>query len=649
MTPSIRIIGIAVSPLVELVRWILDHQGYAYVEENHIPVFHAFSTRRAGKTNDVPVVVVAEGSLKNARAATAYFEARARRDKRLVPREQSVEVMKLFDEAYDFGVAARAWAYAYMLPQKATTIRSWSVDAPWWQRMLVPLFYPTIRKLMAKSMSIDDTTIATRGKDIDAALTHIDALLADGRRFLTGDAMTLADVAFAAFATPVIFPPHCRSPLPKVEELPAEMRKSIQQYRERPSGQFVLRMYNEQRPKRATEVPSPNRPSMFAGLTSTKVLRPVLGFFRKHIPVLVFGKKVLTTSHQAVTDVLARDTDFTISQINSPRIDRLDGPFILGMDRSPEYDREEAALRRAVRPEDLEHVRSLVRANAAELIDAARPRLHIDVVNGYARLVAARTVADYFGTPGPDEPTLMRWMRRTFQDVFLNIGNDKRVSGAAAQAGKELLAYENALISALEQNPGDRDDIVTRLVRMEQGWLDHNAVRRNLGGMIVGAVDTTSKFVTLAINQLLDRPKELGEAREAAIANDVERVRHYTYEAIRFDPHNAFLLRYAPKETQLAGKTIKANSAVLISVLSAMFDPDGFPDPQSFRIDRERYLHFGEGLHTCFGLRINAVQIPELMAGLLRLPNLRREEGARGRIAWDGPFPEHLVLQFDAS
>jgi hypothetical protein len=60
------------------------------------------------------------------------------------------------------------------------------------------------------------------------------------------------------------------------------------------------------------------------------------------------------------------------------------------------------------------------------------------------------------------------------------------------------------------------------------------------------------------------------------------------------------------------------------------------------------YLHFGYGLHTCFGRAVNGVQIPELVAALLRLPNLRRAPGSAGRIYYDGPFPNRLVLEFDA-
>ena len=81
-----------------------------------------------------------------------------------------------------------------------------------------------------------------------------------------------------------------------------------------------------------------------------------------------------------------------------------------------------------------------------------------------------------------------------------------------------------------------------------------------------------------------------------------------------------------------------------------MFDPDAFTEPRAFRIDREQslYLHFGHGLHLCYGRPINLVQIPEMVMALLRLDGLRRATGPAGRAAYEGPFPDRLVVEFNS-
>jgi cytochrome P450 len=376
-------------------------------------------------------------------------------------------------------------------------------------------------------------------------------------------------------------------------------------------------------------------------------------------PILVLGKRAIVTRHADVIEVLTRDTDFTIAEVNEARINLSDGPFILGMDRSPQYDTEAATLREAVRPEDLERIRRLVSQSAAELAAAARPDGKIDVVNGLARVVATRIVGSYFGIPAPDEPTMMRWMRDIFHDIFANPTSDANVHRDAQSSGAELRQHMDEVIATRKsrlREPDQPDDVLGRLLLLqnaEHAWLDDRSVRRNLSGLIVGAVDTTSKFVTLGIDELLRRPEALAGARAAAMAGEMDRVRNYVYEAVRFNPHHPLQVRFCKHETEVAAGTprarkIPAGSTVFVVTLSAMFDPEVFIEPKVFRADREvEYLHFGYGMHRCFGRAINGVQIPELVATLLRLPNLRRAPGSAGRIAYDGPFPDSLILEFD--
>ena len=394
-------------------------------------------------------------------------------------------------------------------------------------------------------------------------------------------------------------------------------------------------------------------------LTSPSLLRPLFTLLRKMAPILVLGKRALITRHPDVVEVLTRDTDFTIAEINEARINQGDGPFILGMDRSPQYDTEAATLREAVRPDDLERIRSLVKQNATDLVAAARPSGKIDVVNGLARVVAIRTVGSYFGIPAPDDPTMMRWMRDVFHDIFANPTSDANVHRVGLASSEELRQHMDRVIATRKSHlhePDQPDDVLGRLLLLqnaEHAWLDDRSVRRNLGGLILGAVDTTSKFATLAIDELLRRPAALAGARAAAIAGEMPTVRNYVYEAVRFNPHHPAQVRFCKHETELAAGTprarkIPAGTSVFVATLSAMFDPEVFIEPAVFRADREtEYLHFGYGMHRCFGRAINGVQIPEIVATLLRLPNLRRAPGRAGRIAYDGPFPDRLILQFD--
>ena len=122
----------------------------------------------------------------------------------------------------------------------------------------------------------------------------------------------------------------------------------------------------------------------------------------------------------------------------------------------------------------------------------------------------------------------------------------------------------------------------------------------------MGALDTTSKSVAHVIDELLRRPDALDGARAAALAGDVDAVRDYAWDALRFRPHGPILERHCEHDTTLRRRAtrIPARPLVLVSVLSVKFDKAAFPRPGDLVPGRplDSYLHFGHGLHTCFGL-----------------------------------------------
>jgi cytochrome P450/glutathione S-transferase len=619
-----QILSTAGNSYCELVKWAFDRWGIPYSEEAH-------AGRSDGKGNgaDADVVVdTGEARLRDARMVLAYYEARSPYPLKLYPADADKrrEAGKLFDGFYDeFGVAACAWAAAYRF-------------------------------------GANENSVISQQQVIEATFADVEVLLKDGRQFLMGAEFTAPDLALSALASPLLLPAESSV---QSGAMPA-MQAVAERWRARPAGKFILRIYKEQHPERAKDLVALGKhgsgrtfkDTLLNFLLQPAILRPVFALLRRWCPILIVGKTAIISRYNDVIEVLKRDGDFTLSQINAPKIDKIDGPFILGMDAGLQYSQEQAALMQAVRRDDLEGIRAFVANEAAQLIEAARPQGRIDVVNGLARVVPVRLMASYFGILGPDDPTMMRWMRDIFHYIFANLTGAPSVLQDALNASAELRQHMDAQIALRKSLRGQdqKDDVLGRLLALQDAahpWLDDTAVRRNLGGVIVGSVDTTSKFVALAMNELLRRPQALAEAQAAARRGDIETVRRYAWEAVRFNPHHPLQLRYCGQETQIAGgqartKRIPAGANTFVGSLSAMFDPEVFIHPGKFDAQRQvEYLHFGFGMHACFGRAINAVQIPELVAALLRLPGLRRVSGPVGHILYDGPFPNRLVLAFD--
>jgi cytochrome P450 len=149
---------------------------------------------------------------------------------------------------------------------------------------------------------------------------------------------------------------------------------------------------------------------------------------------------------------------------------------------------------------------------------------------------------------------------------------------------------------------------------------------------------------------LFDRPEQLKGAQAAALADDDALLGKYVFEALRFNPNNPGLFRLAAQDYRLAkdslhGTTIPKGTSVIAATQSAMFDERMVDQPNEFRIDRPEYLsmHFGYGLHTCFGQYVNRVQIPGILKALLKHPGL----GRAGELQYQGPFPSSLLVSLD--
>ncbi|MGZ6694774.1 MAG: cytochrome P450 [Solirubrobacteraceae bacterium] len=380
--------------------------------------------------------------------------------------------------------------------------------------------------------------------------------------------------------------------------------------------------------------------------------RAAFALLRRVRPLIATRRIGVVSRADDVRAVLADHERFTVG-LYEPKMTAITGPFILGLDDTPLYRREHAALRTAIRADDLP-------ALAEATLSAARERVavavgQIDVVAELADPVADEVIAGYFGTPGPDTATQLRWARSIFEDIFLNVGDKPATHARALADAGEMRPHLDALIAErrarIDEGARVPDDVLTRLLRAasEDGGLRPIAIRHNLIGLIAGWIPTVSKAFACAIEELLRRPADLARAQAAARAGDRDLVAAHVFEALRFRPQTWALLRLCEQDVAMAGgtrraTTFRAGSRVLVATQSAMFDPRVVRAPREFRVDRpwSDYLHFGHGLHACFGQEINRVHLPAMATALLEGPPLTRA----GKLSWDGPYPASLRVAY---
>jgi cytochrome P450 len=383
--------------------------------------------------------------------------------------------------------------------------------------------------------------------------------------------------------------------------------------------------------------------------------RPAFAVLRRVRPILVVKDVAVVTRAADVRAVLADHEHFRV--LYEPKMTAITGPFILGLEDGALYRHDEAALRAAVRAEDVPGIGEAMLAAARERMAAADGA--IDVVSELADPSIYRVMSGYFGTWGPARVTQVRWARSLFQEIFINVADNpavrERALGDAAGMREHLDAVIAARRWAIAAGQDVPDDVLGRLMRVPPpDGLHDLAIRHNLIGLMVGWVPTVSTAFALAVEELLHREDELAGAQDAARAGDRDRVAEYVFEALRFRPQNWALLRRCtgpgaggwtvgagtPRATRMPeGTTIYA------ATQSAMFDRDAVEAPGEFRRGRapSAYMHFGHGLHTCFGEAINRVQLPALAMALLEHERpIRRTPGDAGKLRRRGPYPAGL-------
>jgi cytochrome P450 len=380
---------------------------------------------------------------------------------------------------------------------------------------------------------------------------------------------------------------------------------------------------------------------------------PLFDVLRRVKPILLVKNIALVTRFEDVQEVLARDDIFQVTYGPKMRVITGGQDFFLGMQNSADYERDTAHMRSVMRRSDMAAIAAFVEGEARRIVGAANGA--IDVVTELSRVVPARWIAEYFGCVPPSDRQLADWGSIIFQYLFTDLKNDPEVGKAAEAAAVDARAWLDRCIAERKAGGEQKDDVLGRCLALQRSGMpgmDDLSIRNNLIGLIVGAIPTTSKCCANALDQLLNRPNELAAAQGAAAAGNDALFSQYVFEALRFNPNNPGVFRNTAEDYTVAAGTLRATTIpkgafVVAATQSAMFDGNKVESPREFRVDRPAwvYMHWGYGLHTCFGQYINQAQIPLILKPLLATGSVERA----GPLTIEGPFPSSLRVKFGAA
>ena len=367
---------------------------------------------------------------------------------------------------------------------------------------------------------------------------------------------------------------------------------------------------------------------------------PFFAELRAERPILALPEGTLAFRHADCTLVLRRHDVFGVD-LYEPK----QGGYFMAQDDTATHWRDKSVMKAILDVEDIPKMRAWIGDATNQALDHAGGA--IELVRAVSRGIPVRLVQDWFGFSHSDPDKLIEWSFWNQQDAFWNQPFDAVVSGINQEdiiakrkrANVMMGLYLARLIlrrSVAVKFGSDAQDPVSRLLRLSFSDATKFGLRDvifNVGGLLIGAVETTSHTVVNALTVLAADPDRLAAAVAAANSDDPG-FDGNVFEALRFRPAFPYFFRLCQRDTELGGgtphaTTVRAGTTVLAVTHSAMFDPAGFADPARFDPARDLgdAFTFGQGLHECLGRHIARVMVPEIVRQVLRRGQLRFGSG----------------------
>ena len=306
-------------------------------------------------------------------------------------------------------------------------------------------------------------------------------------------------------------------------------------------------------------------------------------------------------------------------QLEATREPDKSNPVLVATD-PPTHTRLRRLTSRAFTAEQMTNMEDYIRAMVHRLLDqadGAADLFNLDLMSVLARPLPVLVIGRMIGWPEEDfdlfkdwavgpEPLTSRWH---VEPLMSRLG---LVSAAgppfSKQEAHQRIATEvrfNRRLGRLlqERRTEPRDDVVSRMV--EPGSRDDRPTPGQTISMLrflttVGN-SATSNLIGNGLLALLRHPKQMQMLREQPdlVAEAVE-------EMLRYDAPMQVLSRTATEDTEIAGRSIAAESSVLLLLGAANRDPDQFERPDELDLSRanKRNVAFGRGIHHCLGARL---------------------------------------------
>jgi cytochrome P450 len=313
----------------------------------------------------------------------------------------------------------------------------------------------------------------------------------------------------------------------------------------------------------------------------------------------------------------------------------------------PAHTRHRKIINKALNPRRLRLLESQVQQVCDNLIAAFVDKGEVDFFPEFAIMLPLTVISDILGVKHDDMFVFKYWGEEMIAGNSHVLDNARRRE--VARAVVDFHQYFEPLIEARRREP--TEDLLSWLTNAELD--DETALTNPELGVIVSQVllaghETTTNLIGNALVHLC-RDAELQtrlRANPADIPNFVE-------EMLRWDPPIQCTMRRATHDLSFHGQTSVKDQWVAPMWAAANRDPDVFPEPDAFDIDRpnvRNHMGFGHGIHFCVGSELARMETRIAFDALFRQTTDWVIDEGRSDLTHSPTFAQHgykkIVLRF---
>jgi cytochrome P450 len=243
------------------------------------------------------------------------------------------------------------------------------------------------------------------------------------------------------------------------------------------------------------------------------------------------------------------------------------------------------------------------------LLDEAEEKGSMDVMADFATPLPLLVIAQMLGMPNQDRQFIRELAEKL---LFIGRGEVDRMK-PLTEGIQELQEYLGPIVVERLNNPGD--DLLSVLASGEKaGVYSRDEVVANAILLLLAGHETTINLICNGTRAFIDHPDQWALFKQ----DPAKLMKSATEECLRYDSPVKSIQRIAAENVEVRDKVMKKDDRIRWFITAANRDPEKFPEPEKFDINRYPNLHvaFGSGIHHCLGATLARLEGQEAFRAL---------------------------------